>query len=186
MVENYGIVRLDKVRSSKVGHLHSVVYEDDILQNGMLGVLGDLLEGERELRELLLPEDTTKPLVLIAAPEIRYEQYTISDNALGRFYIKQGEPVRAYELEAQDIFSVSDPMITALNTGDGPQVKNYVISEAGSFKLIEAATVTGDEAFIGKIIDKQWIGTPTIVGQAGTISRMTQFIGIEVLKNRGY
>ena len=34
------VIRLDKIRGTKVGHISSVVYEDGELENGFVGVKG--------------------------------------------------------------------------------------------------------------------------------------------------
>ena len=178
------VIRTDKIIGTKVGHIASVVYEDGELENGFVGVLGDLLEGERELRELKLVDDIEKePLVIISAPELRYEEYLRTDNSLQEFYIKEGKPTRAYQLVEGDIVSIAAEGLTALDDVAGTVVGNYVIAEQGELKLKETASVTGGEAFIGKIIDKDKIGTSFVVGQAGTIGRIIDFTAIEVLKN---
>ena len=187
-MKTYGVVRLDDVNSIYTGHIHSVVYDEDILQNGMVGVLGSLKEKddgtfEREIRNFEQPEDTAKPVVLIAHPEIQYAQYSLADNSLQNFYIPKGMPARAYSLEQYDMFSVSDNMVSALNEDTGVKVGNYVTTEAGSFKMTEIAEA-GDQAFLGRIIGKEKLGTSTYVGGAGVVSRVIEFVVIEVLRNR--
>ena len=183
---SYGIVRLDKVRSVYKGHIHSVKYDADILENGMIGVLGDLLPNEREIRELKVPTGTDEPIVLIYAPEYSYEDRRISDRALENFHIEAGVPARAYELEAMDMFSVSKKMVTPLDANAGVTKGNFVVAQAGSLIMAEndGSALTGDEAFLGKIVDVEIIGTSTVVGQAGVISRIMELVVVEVLKNR--
>lgn len=182
--KKYGVVRLDRVRSVYSGHIHSVVKEDGILENGMVGVVGDLLEDERELRKLETPKGTEEPVVLIAHTEINYAQGKITDSALENFFIPQGTPARAYSLEREDIFSVTKEMVTPL--ASDVVKNNRVVTESGSLLLkeVEEVSLTGTEAFVGKIIDTEKIGTTTIVGQAGAISRAMEFVVIEVIKNR--
>ena len=81
------------------------------------------------------------------------------------------------------MFSVSDDMVSALNEDTGVIVGNYVTTEAGSFKMTEIAEA-GDQAFLGRIIDKEKLGTSTYVGGAGVVSRVIEFVVIEVLRNR--
>ena len=180
----HGVVRLDDVRSIYTGHIHSVVYKDDILENGMIGVAGDLLPNERELKELKVPTGTSEPVVLIASPEIVYEQYKITDNALENFYIPVGEPARAYDLEYNDIFSVSEQMVKPLDEATGIVEGTHVTSANGSLLMTEIASPTGDEAFLAKVIQRESIGTTTIVGQAGAISRRIDWIVVRVIRNR--
>ena len=182
------VVRTDEIRGTKVGHISSVVYADGELENGFVGVKGNLLTDERELTELKLIADVAKePLVLIASPELRYEQSTRDDASLQKFYIEQGVPARAFEIEKGDIFSVSKEGITALATDT--VVGNYVVGAIGSLKLTEIATPVGTEAFVGKIIQKEKIGAVFAVGQASgvnganPIGRQIDFTVIEVIKN---
>ena len=117
------VIRLDKLRGTKVGHIVSVVYEDGELENGFVGVKGNLLADERELHELKLVDDVAKePLVLVATPELRYEEYTRDDASLQKFYIEEGTPARAFEVEKGDIFSISAEGLTALNSTTGTVV----------------------------------------------------------------
>ena len=177
------VIRLDKIRGTKVGHISSVVYEDAELENGFVGVKGDLLTDERELRELKLVADVSKePLVLVASPELRYEEHSREDASLQKFFIEANTPARAFEVEKGDIFSVSKEGLAILDDTD-TVVGNYVVADVGSLKLKEVATVAGTEAFVGKIIQKEKIGTAFLVGQAGTIGRQIDFTVIEVIKN---
>lgn len=180
MAEKYGIVRTDRVKATHNGHIHSVVFEEEKLQNGSLGVLGNFKEDERELRQLKKPEGTTEPVVLIAHPELRYEEFRMTDNALNKFYIEAGEPARAYELEREDIFSVSLDMVSAI--GEKPVKGNYVVVENDSFKAKEVDSFT-DEAFVAQIEDVEQTGTMRIVGQAGNIGRTTEFAVLRVIRN---
>lgn len=183
---SFGVVRLDKVNSVYDGHIHSVVYDADILENGMVGVVGDLLEGERELRKLEVPTGTDKPVVLIAHPEINYKEDRISDNALENFFIPKGKPARAYDLIRGDIFSVSKKMVTPLDETKGVEKGAMLSTANGSLLLteVDASALTGEEAFLAKVIDKEVVGTATVVGQAGVISRVVEFIVVEVVRNR--
>lgn len=180
MAEKYGIVRTDRVKATKNGHIHSVVYEEGILQNGFLGVLGGFKDGERELREIKKATDTSAPAVLVAHPELRYEQYKMTDNALNKFFVEAGEPARAYELVREDIFSVSIDMIKAID--EKPVKGNVVVLEAGSFKGLEATNFT-NEAFVAQIEDIEQTGTMRVVGEAGSIGRTNEMVVLRVIRN---
>ena len=181
-MNKYGVVRLDKIISSKVGHIHSVVNEDEILENGMVGIAGDFLEGERELKKFDKPTGTDQKVVLIAAPEINYSEYRRADAALGNFFIEKGKPARAYDLNAGDIISVSKDMVTAL--ADDVVAGNFVTTQAGEYVMAEVASDT-DEAFLGKIVGVEQIGTVQPVGQAGTkFGRVTELVVIEIVRNK--
>lgn len=189
-MSDYGILRLDRVVSAKVGSIESMVH-DDVLQNGMIAMVGGLVEGEREIREVIVPTSVKleqEPVVLIGAPEVRYEEYTRTDNALEKFATPAGEPARSYWLKQADIYSVSENMVTPLDGDAGPQVGNFVVAQDGSLIVAEIETPTySDYAFLGRIIDLESIGTSHVVGgdASGQIvmSRIMNLVVIEVYKN---
>ena len=170
------IVRLDKVKSVYGGHLYSVIDENNDLENGFVAKLDGLKDGERELYNIDHP-GTDDPLVLIANPEVNYEECRATDKALGNFYIPEGTPARAYEMHRTDIISISEEGIE----GEVEKGK-YVIGQDNSYKL-EIADSVDDETFVGKIKDVETIGTSTVTGMAGHVSNVTKFAVIEVVKN---
>ena len=187
----YGVVRLDKVRSVYSGHLESLVYDDGALQNGYVAMYEGLREGERELRDAIQPVTAKlhRPVVLIAAPEVRYEEYIKELNALEWFRTPAGYPVRAYHLEKGDIFSVSDTVMNLI--GDEPEIGNYALAEDGSFELREYETGTDASGygFVGRIIDYETIGTtvraggPSPSGAGFDVGRTINFVVIDVIRN---
>lgn len=173
-----GIVRLDRVRAVYNGHIESVVKKDGELQNGYVVDAGTLVTGERELREAKVPTAGKGGVVLVAHPEVTPDQRTHADMALENFKIPAGKPARAYHLEAGDIFSVSQDVLTLLSTD--AVVGNYVVTD-NSFKLKEANSPSTEE-FVGKIIGIDTIGTQAIFG-SGVTTRVNKLVVIEVVKN---
>lgn len=178
-IGNYGVVRLDKVKSVYHGNIFSVVHTAD-LENGQVVKRGNLKAGERELYQVAVPTAKSGNIAIIAAPEVVYDQFLIEKAALENFYTPAGKAVRAYELAKNDIFSVSYGVLTP--KGATPVVGNYVVADAG-VKLKEVDTLVGDEGFVGKIIALEKLGVPTVVGQAGVIQRITNLAVIEVISN---
>lgn len=174
-----GIVRLDKVRSVYGGNIFDVV-SDETLENGMIGVLGELVEDEREVRKLAKPTNLEQgEMVVIASPEIMYDEYKRTDGALGNFKIEAGVIARAYTLAPTDILSVSKDLVTALDTN--PVKGNVVTGTVSSYKFEEKATAT-KEKFVARIIGIEKIGRGLVIGQAGKIERTTEFVVLEVIK----
>lgn len=177
------VVRLDKVKSVYGGHLYSVRAPQE-MQNGMVAHLKGLETGEREVYEINKPTTAsikTDGLVLIAHSPIIYDESRMGNNNEQNYVIAQGEAVRAYEISTRDIFSVSKEGLDLLATN--AVAGNYVVAQNGSFKLKEVAAVAGDEAFVGKIIRQDQIGTRVNVGEAGTVGGALTYVVIEVLKN---
>jgi hypothetical protein len=175
------IVRLDSVKSVYGGHIYSVQATND-LQNGQVGVVGNLLSGEREVRALNQPSAVaTDKAVLVAAPEIIYDESSMAKQNLKNFSIPANTATRAYELQEDDVFSVSDDAITAL--ASEPVVGNSVVLANASNKLAEATDVTGHR-FVGHIEAIETIGTSTVTGAPGLIAGgVSNLVVIRVLAN---
>jgi len=179
----YSVVRLDNVKAVYTGHIFSVKAPEE-LQNGFVGHLGGFVNGEREVRTLEKPTTASidqKGLVLIAHSPINYDESTMASASEQNYKIEAGEVVRAYELHEHDIFSVTKEGIDLI--GANATVGNYVVAQDGSFKLKEVATPVGTEAFVGKIIAQEAVGTTTVVGANGAIGHVLEYVVIEVIKN---
>lgn len=176
---NKSIVRIDRVRSIYNGHLESIVYNGE-LQNGWVAQVGGVVSGNRDLRQAVQPKAGEGRLVLIAAPEINVSEYVKTDARLDNFFIPAGKPARAYHLESGDVFSVTYEGLTLI--GNEAKVGNYLVAQDG-FKLKEVETLTGEEGFVGKILDIEQLGTTTLIGQPGTVGHTYKYVGIEVIKN---
>lgn len=175
------IVRLDSVAAVYGdAHIHSL-QSDEAVQNGQVGVAGNLVEGNREVRNFDLPADLAKAkAVLVSHDEINYDSTRRSQNNLNRFEIEAGTPFRAYDLVENDIFSVSFDGVDAL--GAKPVVGNVVTMQTDSHKLAEAAD-GGTARFVGRIEALEKIGVVTATGQKGMIGGITDLVVIRVLSN---
>lgn len=194
--EIHGVVQLDRVTSSKVGHLFSVLEVNrKAMDNGSIGVIGkkveakpnsyNFIEGKREVFELEEIKGNEEGIVIVVAPELRYEQYSRTDDSVEYFYNKAGEVVRAYTLEYGDILSLSNEALTLVDeeSNQGGKIGNFVVPEVGSRLLKEVDTKPTTGAFIGEIVDKRLLGTSTRVGDAGDIVRPIQLNQILVRRN---
>lgn len=175
------VVRLDNLAAVYGGgHIHSVQSTEEI-QNGQVGVVGNLLTGEREVRSFDKPANLeTDKATIVSQDEIMYDESRRSQNNLKNFKIDAGTAFRTYDLMQGDIFSVSLDAVTAL--GAKLVVGNKVVLEVGSHKLKEAATST-TERFVGRVEALEYIGTTTVVGAAGVIGGVIELAVIRVEKN---
>jgi hypothetical protein len=173
-----GIIRLDKVKSTRTGHIYNVRSADE-LDNGSIGFLNGTIAGERELYALgkyATATIATKAPVLVAAPEIVADEATVATKKLSAFKNPANLAVRAYELHVGDIFSVSADMVNAL--GAKVVVGNSVIATNASYKFSEIASPAGTEKFTGKIIDVEAMGTVPVQGGGNVYD----YVVIEVTK----
>ena len=175
------VVRLDKVKSVYVGNIFDV-RAPEALQNGFVAHLGDLEAGEREVHAIEKPTTASvgqKSVVLIAHSPIVYDNARMGSNSEQNYAIEAGEAVRAYEIGARDIFSVTKEGLSLIGTD--AVAGNYLVAQNGSFKLKEVATLAGTEKFVGKIVRQDQIGTTVATGQIG--GRILTYVVIEVVKN---
>lgn len=179
----YTILVMDRVLSAHIGPIESVMYTAGDMQNGFVGVAGDLID--HDLREWKAPT-TADSIHLLNNPAVRAEEFRRTDYALEKFFIPAGEAIRAYPLQRGDIYSVTYDGLTL--KGSAPVKGNYVVVEDGKFKLKEVTKAELDgmankPKFVGKLADlKNW-GTSTVVGQNGVIARINKLVTIEVISN---
>lgn len=157
MAEKHSVVRTDLMWGTDVrAGLVSVKYmgaegsTPTAIDNGHVLKVEELLDGEREIYKGVdvVAEDTINNIVLIATPEVMYDErlYNLDD-----FYNEAGKACRGYRLHSGDIFSVTEDAL------DGsPAVKSKVTLKAGT-KL----EVAGSGTEIGVIIDKNIVGRYT-------------------------
>lgn len=158
---NYGVVRLDNMSGTTDGTLLRSVrfYDSDkeaAIENGRVVLIGDLLDGQREVRKATAPT-ATSPLThigLVAAPELMYDE---RKRNLTEFINEAGENVRVYIPHVRDIFSVT---AEALDASSAIAKGNLVELQAGT-KLKVVATATEKSTQVGKIVDIETVGSLT-------------------------
>ena len=126
------------------------------IDNGNVLLLGDLMEGEREIYEGAAPaanSDLTE-VVLVDSPEVMYDE---RKRNLDDYYNVAGKPCRGYRLHKWDVFSVTKD---ALDGVEEPEIGNVVELKAGT-KLNVAASATGGSTQVGKIIAIDVVGRYT-------------------------
>ena len=158
---NYGVVRLDNMSGTTDGTLLRSVrfYDGDkeaAIENGRVVLIGDLLDGQLEVRKATAPA-ATSPLThigLVAAPALMYDE---RKRNLTEFINEAGENVRVYIPHVRDIFSVT---AEALDAAAAIAKGNLVELQAGT-KLKVVATATDKSTQVGKIVDIETVGSLT-------------------------
>lgn len=175
------VVRLDNLSAVYGhGHLHSV-QSAEVIQNGMVGKVGNLVTGNREVRNFDKPTAlATDKAVLVAQDEIIYDQTRTSQGNLKNFDIKAGKPFRVYDLHAGDVFSVSKDAITPLAAD--VVVGNKVTLTVASHRLAEKSSVT-TEKFVGRIEAIESVGVTTVTGAPGLVGGVVELVVIRVESN---
>lgn len=179
----YGIAETTKVKSVISGHIFSLKNNTTDIQNGWFVHKGNLLAGEREIYEAVIPSTAsvkTTPVAFVANPAWDYDESRSINQNVSSFINKMGVSFRAYDIENNDLVAVSDYTIdkgalTELAVG------NYVTAKNSGG--IVASAAKPDAAFIGKIIDFDVKGYAIPTGSAGVIDNNTRLAIIEVVQN---
>ena len=145
----YGYAESSDLRATNWGgHIHSVVDEDNILENGMLVALGEDIT--TEIRKAVTPRATDK-VCLVLDVILPYDQSTTQGQAEYYHYPHEvGEPTRAYELFENDRFAICDYLVTSTVAGSGKPcaVGNYLVADANR-KYKEVAKASFDASTVG-------------------------------------
>lgn len=160
---NHGVVRTDNMLGTDArSELISIEYlgsdgaTPTAIDNGNVLKVGALKTGEREVFVGATPaaDDDLKDIVLIASPEVMYDERLRN---LDDFQNAAGKICRGYRLHKGDIFSVTK---AALDGASTPAVGNIVELKAGT-KLNVVSSATSDTTTVGKIIEVQNAGRYT-------------------------
>ena len=160
---SYGVVRTDLMFGTDVGTgLVSVKYlgsngsTPTAIENGNVLKLGALITGEREVYVggAVAAADAVKDVVLVAAPEVAYDERIRN---LDEYINEAGKIVRGYRFHQGDVFSVTKDALDGKAT---PEVNDVVEFKAGT-KLNVAASATSGSTVLGKIIAVETAGRYT-------------------------
>ena len=165
----YGVVRTDNMFGTDVraglvsikyivttGSGASAVKTETEIENGRILKVGDLMDGEREIFEGVVPaaDSELSEVVLIASPEVMYDE---RKRNLNEFINVAGKACRGYRLHKGDIFSVT---IDALDAAATPEVGHVVELQADT-KLKVVASATSGSTSVGRIIAVDVVGRYT-------------------------
>ena len=162
-----GMVNLDRIQAGVNGIVENVKCDDTDLENGMVLFLGDMVDDEYQLYEVLKPNDgdvdlDKDPLYLHASPEVMYDP---RDTGLENFYVPQGKAARAFLLQVGDEFQISANMIDNPSDID-IENGNYVYlaaKDSNDMKLEALEHYPGEEStdekrFVAKAIKETKLG----------------------------
>lgn len=147
----YACVRTDNMSGTTLGKdLVSLRYYDGsneaAIENGHVVLIGDYLDGEREVRKATKVAANSKlaDVALVASEEV---VKTKGHNNLDEFINEAGSNLRGYRLTSKDVFAVTK---AALDGGE--QIKEGAIVElAAGTKLKAVASATASTTTVGKI-----------------------------------
>lgn len=165
-----GVVRLDDYRFPN-GDVFSVRAESE-LENGFVGVLGDVETENRDIRKLE-PSTAGASLVLIANPALIYDNNRLGSDVETNYYMEAGEAVRAYGLRPTMKFAISREAINGVaNVGE------YLVAGAGH-KLVPATEVPAT-GFAAKVVREEPVGGALAVNVS---QEPTIYVVLDVVQN---
>lgn len=168
------VVRLDDPRFAGRDADVFSVRSDKTLQNGFVGKLGNVEEGNRDIRAL---EETATgdSVVLVANPALVYDNNRLGSGHESEYEMEAKEAVRAYGLHPTYVFSVSEEAIEGTAV-----VGEYLVAGTGN-KLVPLDTLTGSETgFVGKVVREDTVGGALALNVTQT---PTKYIVIDTIQN---
>ena len=145
----YASVRTDNMSGTTVGKDLVSLKADANVENGSVVVVGDLIEGEREVRAIsdMTATSKLKDLALVASVEIvKSKNY----NTLGEFVNEKDSIMRGYRLVTNDVFSITKEAFKPEGASSA-KVGAFVVACAGRKMDVASAEAEGTTT-IGKII----------------------------------
>lgn len=142
------------------------------LQNGFVGKLGDIEEGNRDIRALAKTA-TGDSIVLVANPAMNKDNAHLGGNLESNYEMDAEEAVRAYGVKPTFVFSVTKEAIDGAAT-----VGEFVVAGEGN-KLVPSATADGT-GFIGKVVRKDAVGG---IHSVNFDNEATEYIVIDTIQN---
>lgn len=161
----YAVCHAVKVKEAgRGGRLFSAIHTS-ALQNGSIIFLGELDEGQTEIRKAVVPTTdliAKEQPMLVMCPEIIYDQSRKSMQALGNFVNKANKAFPVVPLSAFDEIEVSKEAF------DGtPQVGKYVQLKNNSTKLEITDSKPEAGVLYGKITSSRKSSMPVVLGGDG-------------------
>lgn len=166
------VVRLDDYRFPN-GDVFSVRAEDE-LENGFVVKLGEVEEGNRDIRKAEKPSEGDS-LVLVANPALVYDNARLGSGQETHYFMEAGEAVTAYGLHPTKKFSVSEEGI------EGEAVEGGYVVAGNGYKLVAVADKPeGTTGFIGKVVRKDLVGGALSVN---VTQSPTTYVVIDTIQN---
>lgn len=142
------VTRLDKITGS---HLESFEAPEEI-KNGYFLQLGELVDGETELRKAskIVDPEAEGEIVLHATPEVDPDP---RKSGLKHFSVEKGEAGRGYHLQKGDKVTLTVDLFSSV-----PTVNGFVAPVAGSFLLDTFEPTTEKSAVVLKVLRETTLG----------------------------
>ena len=171
------VVRLDDARFANGREdVYSVRLKDGKeFENGFVVTVGDVEDGNRDVREALEPAAGSK-IAILANPAVIYDNNTRGSGLERFYYMEGGEVVRAYTPAPTYVFSVTREGIEG---GEDAEAGKFVVSDGYKLKIedVEPVDATG---FVGKVVRIDPVG-----GRASLLvdQKPAEYVVIDTIQN---
>lgn len=151
---------------------------EEVIENGMVGGLGDLAEGETHIYKFNkgVPEGHT--YVIVDQPAWDADTSRMSNQRRDKFVIPAGTPFRVRELARNDEFGLSLDGFTIASQSEA-KVGAYVTVDTATGKFVAQSAKPGSGSY-GKIMRTRMVGD-TLVTTAHTYGGSTKLFEIRIL-----
>ena len=157
-----GLVSVKYIVTTGSGTTESpYVHTPTAIDNGNVLLLGDLMDGEREIYKgsAVAANSPLKDVVLVDSPEVMYDERF---RDLADYYNVAGKPCRGYRLHKWDVFSLTaDALAFATNETTDGKVGSIVELKAGTKLQAKTGSATSGSTVVGKIIAIDVVGKYT-------------------------
>ena len=144
------------------------------IENGTLVAKGELVEGERQIYQVVL--DPKKPAYLVANPAWNYDDSTYDKKQEDAYINKKGKAFRVYELKPEKKFAITS---YSIEDGDSVAVNDTLgVTSDGKLKKDEAGSALQVKV---EAIDNY--GFKYAVGSAGDVTTGAKMVTVRVLQN---
>ena len=126
------------------------------VENGMLGHLEDLAEGETHTYNFVKGAEAGKQVVLAHNPEWTEDTSNRLNQRKDKFFIPEGTKFRAFTLAVGDEFALSKEGFVG-----EPEAGKYVSINADG-RLVVADEAPADAVMVGKIMRKRQVGSTLV------------------------
>lgn len=160
-VTKYPVARVSKVKDD--AHIYDILDTANAINQGANIKLGDHVSGELQVRTATTPSVGDK-LVFVCDVPLLYDDHTRLAQAEYNYFNKAGKITKAYEMEENDVFGVSDYAITPIDSSTPVAIGQLIVTNGSrGWKALASTATTTSYGFVGKVIGFEKYSYDTVV-----------------------
>lgn len=152
---------------------------EEVIENGMVGGLGDLAEGESHIYKFVKGTPEKNNYVIVDQPAWNPDESRMTNQRRDQFVIPAGTPFRVRQLMINDEFGITkDGFTTATQSNAAPGKFATIDAVTGKFKVEDSEPASGSYC---KIMRKRMMGE-TLVTAAHTYGSTMELFELRVIR----